>query len=445
VSWGGSDDTGGAGIAFYDVFVSVDGGSFAPFLLGVTETSATFNGEDGRTYGFYSIATDNVGHRQQPPSTAQTITLVLLAADSLPAFLVTGADAGSSPQVRVFDAATREERFSFLAYSPDFTGGVRVATGDINGDGTPDIVTGAGRGGGPQVRVFDGATGQRLSGAIGSFFAYSSGFTGGVFVASADVNGDGRDDIITSAGAGGGPHVRAFSGVDGARIMGFFAYEDAFTGGVLVASGDLNGDGRADVITSPYTGSQPVKVFSGDGGAELRSFFPYGSAFAGGAFVATGDINADGKDDIITGAGRGGGPQVRVFNGEDGSRLASFFAYDSRFTGGVRVASADVDEDGRDDLITGAGIGGGPHLRTFHSPSLVRLSSSFAYANSFTGGIFVAGSPHGAAKLSPLRLEELHVAALEPAPLDLDEMLGPLRRRRLIDTGLVDEYFARWV
>jgi hypothetical protein len=117
---------------------------------------------------------------------------------------------------------------------------------------------------------------------------------------------------------------------------------------------------------------------------------------------------------------------VRVFSGAEGSRLASFFAYDSRFTGGVRVASADVDGDGRDDLITGAGIGGGAQVRTFRGLDFTRLSSAFAYDN-FFGGIFVAAGPHAAAVFpAPAR------NALSPAQVDLfwaaQELEFPRRR-----------------
>ena len=118
----------------------------------------------------------------------------------------------------------------FFAYAVGFTGGVFVAARDVNGDGRADIITGAGPGGGPHVRVFDGVTGR----PIREFFAYAVGFTGGVFVAARDVNGDGRADIITGAGPGGGPHVRVFDGATGAVIREFFAYALGFTGGVLV-------------------------------------------------------------------------------------------------------------------------------------------------------------------------------------------------------------------
>jgi hypothetical protein len=149
------------------------------------------------------------------------------------ATLVFATDSGGPPQVKVFDAATQQLRTSFLAFAPTFTGGVRVATGDVNGDGTPDIIAAAGAGGGPQVKVFDGKTLAVLS----SFFAFATGFTGGVFVASGDVNGDGFADIIAGAGAGSGPRVRVFDGNTGKVLHDFLAFDAAFGGGVYVAGG----------------------------------------------------------------------------------------------------------------------------------------------------------------------------------------------------------------
>jgi hypothetical protein len=121
---------------------------------------------------------------------------------------------------------------SFMAYDPAFTAGVYVAAGDVDGDGLADIVTGAGAGGGPHVRVYSGADLHELRG----FFAYAPFFTGGVRVAVGDLDLDGYAEIITAPGAGGGPHVRVWDGATGVEATGFFAYDPSFTDGVFVAA-----------------------------------------------------------------------------------------------------------------------------------------------------------------------------------------------------------------
>ncbi len=81
VSWSGADDTNGSGIATYNVYVSDNGGAFALFQSGVTQTSAAFTGVDGHVYGFYSVATDNSGNVQATPGAAQAMTTVKLPAN----------------------------------------------------------------------------------------------------------------------------------------------------------------------------------------------------------------------------------------------------------------------------------------------------------------------------------------------------------------------------
>jgi hypothetical protein len=76
VSWSGQDNPGGSGVAAYDIYVSDNGGSFVPFLIGTANTSAVFNGQRGHQYGFYSVATDGIGNREAPPAQAEATTAV---------------------------------------------------------------------------------------------------------------------------------------------------------------------------------------------------------------------------------------------------------------------------------------------------------------------------------------------------------------------------------
>ena len=76
VRWSGGNTANGSGIAFYDLFVSADGGAFTPWLTATTQTSATFTGTDGHAYGFYSVATDNAGNREATPTAAQATTRI---------------------------------------------------------------------------------------------------------------------------------------------------------------------------------------------------------------------------------------------------------------------------------------------------------------------------------------------------------------------------------
>ena len=83
LSWSGTDDPSGAGLASFDIFVSVDGGAFTPLLVDTIATSAIFSGAAGHTYAFYSVAADNVGHVENPPTTADATTqVVVLAGES---------------------------------------------------------------------------------------------------------------------------------------------------------------------------------------------------------------------------------------------------------------------------------------------------------------------------------------------------------------------------
>jgi hypothetical protein len=297
-----------------------------------------------------------------------------------------GTGPGTQATVVVRDAAGNQ----LTAKNPfgGFSGGVTVATGDITGDGVADIVVGARAGGGPNVVVYDGVTFN----VITNFFAYNQVFRGGVNVGVGDVDGDGKAEIITGAGPGGGPHVRVLklSGANVTELRNFFPYNQAFRGGAFVSAGDLNGDGKAEIVTGAGAGGGPhVRAFDGVTGAEVRSFFAYVASFSGGVNVGVGDVTGDTTPDIITGAGAGAGSNVKVFDGRTNVEVRSFLAYDANFRGGVNVAPADLDGDGIKDIITGPGAGGSPHVRAFRVSDLAPILNLFPFAFNFTGGVDV--------------------------------------------------------
>ena len=239
---------------------------------------------------------------------------------------------------------------SVTPFAANFAGGATVGAGDINGDGVPEVIAAAGPGGGPHIQIFDSA-GEVVS----EFFAFGGDFRGGVNMAVGDFNRDGIADIVAAAGSGGGPHVKVF---DGSRLphvlFDFFAYSPGFSGGVRVAVDDINGDGIHDIVTAPGPGGGPnVKVFDGSTGQAIKDFFAFDPSFTGGVLISTGDFNGDKFGDIITAAGSGGGPAVAVRSGQDLSTIGSFLAYDPVYKGGVQVTGADLRGDGITDVIVG--------------------------------------------------------------------------------------------
>jgi hypothetical protein len=290
--------------------------------------------------------------------------------------MLTGPGPGMTPLVRVINGLDGTEALTFLAYDESFQGGVYVAAGDVDGDGTDEIITGTGNGGGPHVRVFDGKTGVERTG----FFPYESSFRGGVIVAAADTTGDGKAEIITGTGVGGGPRVQVLDASTRATLVNFFAYENTFRGGVLVGAGDVDGDGQAEIVTGTGVGGGPrVQVFDAATQAPLANFFAYENTFRGGVLVGAGDTDGDGKAEIITGTGPRGGPVVTVFEAGSTESIARFFAYDTDFRGGVRVTAVDITGDGKAEIITGPGPGIESVVKTFSPDGSSLLLEYTAY------------------------------------------------------------------
>ena len=278
------------------------------------------------------------------------------------------------PVVRVFpplEGAAHIHEFS--AYGvPHY--GVNVAVGDVTGDLVDEILTGAGPAPvfGPHVRGFQ-VDGTPLPGL--SFLAYGTNRFG-VNVAAADLDGDGNDEILTGAGPGAvfGPHIRAFDYSDGGPKVtpvpgvNFFAY-GTNKWGVNVAGGDIDGDGTDEIVTGAGPGAvfgPHVRGWNVDGGPAAAmpdvSYFAYASQHWG-VVVTCGDLDGDGIDEIVTAPGPSSlfGAHVRGWD-YDGAAVAplpgcNFLAWPvtTRLYGGRVHAGADLDGDGRDELVVGAG------------------------------------------------------------------------------------------
>jgi hypothetical protein len=204
--------------------------------------------------------------------------------------------------VRVFeianDGATLRE--SFASGMP----GAHLAAGDVDRDGKAEIVVGAGPGSPPLVKIYrpDGSP-------LTSFLAADPAVESGVSVAVGDVNGDGTSDIVI--GVGGEVHI-----VDRVAVQVFPAFEPypAYHGELSVAVGDTNEDGLADVVTSRAEDAD-VRIFSqlGQAPTTLASFDAFASGGTEPLSLAAADTNENGAAEVVAGAPSGG--ELRLLYG----------------------------------------------------------------------------------------------------------------------------------
>jgi hypothetical protein len=285
---------------------------------------------------------------------------------------LTGATDGSAQGFNLGADGTLTAAGSRFQPFPGWAGVIRSVVADFNGDGIADAAFGTGPGTTARVRVIDGKSGTDLVGVS----TVLDGFTGGVYLAAGDVNGDGAAELVVSADAGGGTRIMVYE-VGGGKLSAvtdFFAFGDpAFRGGSRVAMGDVNRDGVADLIVGAGLGGGPrVAVY--DGNTLLKGsptslvpdFFALDPSLRSGVFVSSADFDGDGFADVLYSTGDTGGPRVRAVSGAVLSAnpgkdayylpaLADFFALDPADRSGLRLAAHDLDGDGKAELVVASG------------------------------------------------------------------------------------------
>lgn len=336
-------------------------GTVAITVTGLPDGSRPFT-------AFYLGGTD-FGGRIYLPSNSLPVIVVVLPTP----VVYTGSDFGA---VVCTTQGLGTARFA-LGTFPAGLASVRPAASDFTRDGVPDFLVGSGPGSPSQMALVNGASKQ----AVFTVSPFGAGFTGGVFVAAGDIDADGTPDAAASADTGGGARVRVYltRGNTVVPVVDFDAFGDPnFRGGTRIAFGDVNRDGFADLVVAAGPGGAPrVATFDGRALAAGRTvrlwndFFAFDPSSRLGAFVAAGDTSGDGYADIVLGSENGGAPRVEVIDGRGlattgvPNAILDFYAGPETDRGGVRVAVRDLNLDGFADIITGSGVGDGSRVRIY--------------------------------------------------------------------------------
>jgi hypothetical protein len=298
-------------------------------------------------------------------------------------------------------AADRTVLFTARPFGNSYTGAVRVAVGDVTGDGVTDVVAVTNGSGSRPARlaVIDGET----HGLVSTPLLVPTTYRGVLSVAVGDVTGDGTADVALGLDHNG-PRAVVYRGGDFAKLADFrAATKNNFKGRTAVALGDVNDDGRDDLVVAGwYSNGSRVFGFRGDtlaaGVTPVAAFtgFSIGAPLNNGMHLAVGDVNGDGFADLVCGAYSATAARVQVFSGQSLAqnntlaKIADFTPVGSVGSSGARVALHDLDGDGALDVLASSGelvtgFKGGTLPATGLPPQLFAFDPHAAVA----GGVWV--------------------------------------------------------
>lgn len=164
-----------------------------------------------------------------------------------------------------------------------------------------------------------------------------------------NVDADNDPELVVAAGPNSEPYVSVYS-LKGALKFQFKAYDSKINGGLDVALVDTNGDGIKEIAVVPSTQTDGhVKLFEYTG-LQLGEFDAYGKNFQGGATLRSADVDNDGIDELLLAPGMGGGPHIRVYQ-PDGTLKLEFFAGNVNEAGGAIAKYIDIDGDHKNEYV----------------------------------------------------------------------------------------------
>jgi hypothetical protein len=198
------------------------------------------------------------------------------------------------------------------------------------------------------------------------FFVFDTDYPGGTQIAKIDFTGDGKRELVVVT-----ENKISVYRDDGQLYMRRYPYTANYKGQLQVAAGDITGNGKYEIVVAPTVGYPvPIKIYTRHGIQLNHDWFPFGTGYTGGYSVATADIRGYGRDEIVLGAGIGQSPRVRIYRyaGQGSYNLLyNWLAFGSSFFGGINVSAGDIDNDFFDEIVVGAGPGKGPVIRIFEA------------------------------------------------------------------------------
>lgn len=361
---------------------------------GCTSWSACSNGQQTRTC---TVTNGCISNLDEPVTRQSCIPAAvggpITAHNHL---LAIGAGQGAVPVVRLIDSITWRVKKEWLALDRQQRNGMSTAVGSFTGDSSVQVVVGSGPGSNPLIRFFSDQ-GKLLT----QFNPYPTDRNIGVAVAAADIDGDGKAELLTVPATRGPAQVKIYRYNATAKsfvlLTQSFVFDRNQRTGFSIAAGQLGFDQQASFVVAPRGGSRYIGIFrlsSEKKITRIRVFAPFPRPFQTGMVTAIGDVRGNGLGTIIVAPGERYWSDVKLFDAQ-GKYLDHFLPTKTSYLGGISLMTFDVNKDGVDEILTGNYGRGDPVIRVFRyrpaTHSVGRIGEHSVFPRSMQSGLRLSG------------------------------------------------------